>query len=92
MFLGPDHMTLFISPYRGVELKSWSLVAGPPLKGPSWENRSTYYVYYSYGSDPQTWNFWIDFEVRANISDKLYILIFGSACREKFIVNFQNRL
>lgn len=60
---GPDHMTLFISPYAGVELKSWSLAAGPPLKGPSWKNRSTYYVYYSYGSNPHIWNFWIDLEV-----------------------------
>ena len=57
-------MTLFVSPYPGVELRSWSIVAGPPLKGPSWNNRSTYYVYYSYGSDPQLWNFWMDLVVR----------------------------
>ncbi|XP_065226091.1 endoplasmic reticulum metallopeptidase 1-like isoform X2 [Planococcus citri] len=60
---GPDHMTLFVSPYPGVVLKSWSLVGGPPLEGPKWKNRSTYYVYYSYGSDPQPWNFWLDLEV-----------------------------
>lgn len=56
-------MTLFVSPHKDVRLKGWSLLPGEPLKGPQWNKRDTYFVYYSYGSDPQPWNFWIDLQV-----------------------------
>lgn len=56
-------MTLFVSPHKDVHLKGWSFIPGEPLKGPQWNKRDTYFVYYSYGSDPQPWNFWIDLQV-----------------------------
>lgn len=61
--IGPDHINLFLSPYPGVELKGWSLLAEPPLKGPTWKGQPTYYVYYSHGSEPEPWNFWVDLQV-----------------------------
>lgn len=61
--VGPDHMTLLVSPNLGVKLAAWSLVPGTPLKGrPKWKNRDTYFVYYSCASDPEPWLFWIDLQ------------------------------
>ena len=80
MNAGPDHMTLFVSPYAGVELKSWSFLSGDPLKGPNWKNRSTYFVYYSYGSDRQLWNFWMEFEVRTRARANRAVVLYSSKC------------
>nr|CAD7408723.1 unnamed protein product [Timema cristinae] len=41
----------------------WSLVEGEPLKSSKWNNRDTYFVYYSYASDPEPLVFWIDLNV-----------------------------
>ncbi|XP_075216314.1 endoplasmic reticulum metallopeptidase 1-like [Lycorma delicatula] len=61
--VGPDHMTLVVSPAEGVKLVNWSLVQSKPLAGPKWNHRDTYFVYYSCASEPEPWVFWIDFQV-----------------------------
>ena len=61
---GPDHMGIFISPAVGVRLTTWSLAEGELLAGPTWKNdRPTYYIFHSHGKDPETWDFWLQFEV-----------------------------
>ncbi|XP_039276206.1 endoplasmic reticulum metallopeptidase 1 [Nilaparvata lugens] len=62
--VGPDHMTLLVSPRDGMELIGWSVDASKPLAGPKWHGRNTYFVYYSCASDPEPWRFYIDFKVR----------------------------
>lgn len=61
--VGPDHMTVLVSPREGSELVAWSVDASQPLAGPRWKGRNTYFVYYSCASDPEPWRFWIDFKV-----------------------------
>ncbi|KAL1130293.1 hypothetical protein AAG570_013231 [Ranatra chinensis] len=61
--IGPDHMTLMMSPTKNVHLLSWSFVSGRPLIGPKWNGRDTYFVYYSCASAPEEWQFWIDLKV-----------------------------
>lgn len=56
-------MNIILSPSEGLKLTNWSLVPGKPLVGPKWNGRDTYFVYYSYGSDPEPWIFWIDIQV-----------------------------
>nr|CAD7425171.1 unnamed protein product [Timema monikensis] len=60
---GPDHIGVMLSPVSGVTLDRWSLVEGEPLKSSKWNNRDTYFVYYSYASDPEPLVFWIDLNV-----------------------------
>lgn len=60
---GPDHITFMLSLYDGIKLKDWSLSDGEPLKGPLWNGRPTYFVYYSCANDIIPWDFWIDIEV-----------------------------
>nr|CAD7460312.1 unnamed protein product [Timema tahoe] len=60
---GPDHIGVMLSPISGVTLDRWSLVEGEPLKSSKWNTRDTYFVYYSYASDPEPLVFWIDLNV-----------------------------
>ena len=62
-FTGPDHIGVMISPVSGVTLKGWSLDERPPLAGPKWNGRDTFFVYYAYASDPEPWTFTIDLQV-----------------------------
>lgn len=52
-----------LSLYDNVKLKEWSLSTGEPLKGPLWNGRLTYFVYYACANDIVPWDFWIDIEV-----------------------------
>lgn len=60
---GPDHMGLMVSPVKGVELLRWSILEGPPLAGPRWNGRETYFVYFSYADKPKPWVFSLDLRV-----------------------------
>ncbi|XP_063241668.1 endoplasmic reticulum metallopeptidase 1-like isoform X2 [Bacillus rossius redtenbacheri] len=64
---GPDHIGVMMSPVPGATLEKWSLVDGEPLRSAKWNNRETYFVYYSCASDPEPWRFWIDL----NVPDKM---------------------
>lgn len=48
---GPDHMGIFLSPYKGVHLDQWSVVDGKPLAGPTWKEREVYFIYYACALD-----------------------------------------
>ncbi|CAD1468779.1 unnamed protein product, partial [Heterotrigona itama] len=48
---GPDHISIILSPYKGVRLRKWSILEGKPLEGPKWNDRETYFIYYSCASD-----------------------------------------
>ncbi|XP_025831142.1 endoplasmic reticulum metallopeptidase 1 isoform X2 [Agrilus planipennis] len=63
---GPHHIGVMISPKLGVELTKWSLVKGPPLAGPLWNGRATYFIYYSYGVAYAPLEFSMDFKVPEN--------------------------
>ncbi|KAK9707901.1 Peptidase family M28 [Popillia japonica] len=46
---GPSHMGFMLSPASGVELHSWSLPSKPLVTAVPWNNRKTYFVFYSTG-------------------------------------------
>ncbi|KAE8739131.1 hypothetical protein FOCC_FOCC015360 [Frankliniella occidentalis] len=60
---GPDHMGLMISPVKEAELLRWSILEEPPLAGPKWKGRETYFVYFSYADKPKAWVFSLDLRV-----------------------------
>ncbi|XP_014243582.1 endoplasmic reticulum metallopeptidase 1-like isoform X1 [Cimex lectularius] len=64
--LGPDHMTLMISPVQGVSIVTTDINKNI-VAGPKWRERETYFVYYSSVSNPSTWEFSLDIK----ISDQL---------------------
>ena len=60
-------MGIFFSPAVGAKLTAWSF-GDDILEGPIWkDNRPTYYIFYSHGLSPSTWQFWIELSVRQNI-------------------------
>lgn len=61
--LGPDHMTIVISPQHNVQLIDSSLTKEPPLPSLDWVDRKTYFIYYSYAEYKQPWTFSIDLQV-----------------------------
>ncbi|XP_012263393.2 endoplasmic reticulum metallopeptidase 1-like [Athalia rosae] len=63
---GPDHIGIMLSPYEGVHLKKWSVLNDPPLQGPHWNNRETYFIYYACSSDCEPYSFTVDLEVPEN--------------------------
>lgn len=61
---GTDHMNIIFSPYPGVELVSWSLHPGTPLKSKSRSRgRDVYFAFYTCASNLQTFHFWAEFFV-----------------------------
>lgn len=54
-------MGIYFSPAAGVKLTSWSFVEGKVLEGPEWKDgRPTYYIFYSHGLSPTSWEFWLE--------------------------------
>ena len=52
-------MGIYFSPAAGVTLTSWSFENGKILTGPVWkDDRPTYYIFYSHGLSPSSWEFW----------------------------------
>ncbi|XP_076294654.1 endoplasmic reticulum metallopeptidase 1 isoform X2 [Lasioglossum baleicum] len=60
---GPDHISIILSPYRSVHLERWSILGGKPLQGPKWNDRETYFVYYSCASDCTPYTFTVELNV-----------------------------
>ncbi|XP_043284842.1 endoplasmic reticulum metallopeptidase 1-like [Venturia canescens] len=48
---GPDHIGIILSPYKGVRLQQWTIIDGKPLRGPAWNGREVYFVFYSCAAD-----------------------------------------
>ena len=62
---GPDHISIILSPYKSVRLERWSILEGKALQGPKWNERETYFVYYSCASDCDPFTFSIELNVPA---------------------------
>lgn len=85
--LGPDHISIILSPYKGVHLEKWSILEGKALQGPKWNNRETYFVYYSCASDCVPYTF--SLELNVSVTDKtidynfhmLHIISYLYRCR-----------
>ncbi|KZC07743.1 Endoplasmic reticulum metallopeptidase 1 [Dufourea novaeangliae] len=60
---GPDHISIILSPYKGVHLEKWSVLEGTALQGPKWNDRETYFVYYSCASDCVPYTFTVELNV-----------------------------
>ncbi|XP_046630569.1 endoplasmic reticulum metallopeptidase 1-like isoform X1 [Neodiprion virginianus] len=60
---GPDHIGIILSPYEGVRLIKWSVLDDPPLEGPLWNNRHTYFIYYACAADCDPYSFSVDLEI-----------------------------
>ena len=56
-------MGIYFSPAAGVTLTNWSFENGKILTGPVWrDDRPTYYIFYSHGLSPSSWEFWDDIQ------------------------------
>ena len=66
-FVGPDHMTIFVTPLNGAEMTRWSITNDSnhlPTKLPAGVDGTTYFIYYSYGIKPdRPWHFFVDIKV-----------------------------
>ncbi|XP_043257384.1 endoplasmic reticulum metallopeptidase 1-like [Colletes gigas] len=60
---GPDHISIILSPYKGVYLQRWSILEGKALQGPKWNDRETYFVYYSCASYCAPYTFSLELNV-----------------------------
>lgn len=65
---GPDHMTVVLSPKRNVDLVNWTLSNDDPLQGLKWQDRPTYFIYYSYGEYSEPWEFSLLLKVPKNFA------------------------
>lgn len=73
-FLGPDHIGIILSPYKGVHLKKWSVIDEKPLQGPMWNDRETYFIYYACASDCIPYTFSIELNVSLWSKKKIIFL------------------
>ncbi|GAU98777.1 hypothetical protein RvY_09877 [Ramazzottius varieornatus] len=46
-----DHSNIHMSPAEGCELRGWNLTQAEPMQGPTWHNRTTYFVFLVSGYD-----------------------------------------
>ncbi|XP_066598785.1 endoplasmic reticulum metallopeptidase 1-like [Prorops nasuta] len=60
---GPDHIGLIFSPYKGVQLEKSNIIDDKLLKGPMWNDRETYFIYYSCASDCTAYSISLEFKV-----------------------------
>lgn len=61
--LGPDHIGIILSPYKGVHLEKWSIFDEKPVQGPMWNDRETYFIYYACASNCVPYTFSIELNV-----------------------------
>lgn len=61
--LGPDHIGIILSPYKGVHLEKWTVSDEKPLQSPRWNDRETYFIYYACASDCVPYTFSIELNV-----------------------------
>ena len=64
ILVGPDHMVIIVSPGPSAILRKWNLYDQTPRPSiPKFQNRPTYYIYYSYGAKRAPLSLTMDFEV-----------------------------
>ena len=61
--LGPDHITLVMSPRPGINLINWSFDESEPKEIERWNDRPTYMIYYSHGLMGGSLEFDVDLQV-----------------------------
>ena len=71
--MGPDHITLLVTPNKGNKLVKWSITDELPIGQQDYDGRMTYFTFYAHGFYSKPWDFWVDFEVNAEAPD-------GSIC------------
>lgn len=71
--VGPDHITLLVTPNKGNKLVKWSITEELPIGQQDYDGRMTYFTFYAHGFYSKPWDFWVDFEVNADAPD-------GSIC------------
>lgn len=52
-----------LSPYKNIHLQRWNILDEKPLQGPVWNERETYFIYYSCVKDCEPLHFSIDLAV-----------------------------
>lgn len=62
---GPSHLGIMFSPVKGVELQKWSLSSEPLVTNAPWNNRDTYFIFYSYAANMVPFN--LTLELRVNM-------------------------
>ncbi|XP_058797320.1 endoplasmic reticulum metallopeptidase 1-like [Phymastichus coffea] len=63
---GPDHIGVMLSPHKNLHLRKWNILDEKPLQGPTWNERETYFVYYSCVKDCEPMNLSVDLEIPKN--------------------------
>ncbi|XP_041916512.1 endoplasmic reticulum metallopeptidase 1 isoform X3 [Alosa sapidissima] len=63
---GPSHMSLYLFPYSGATLTSWSFGDGIPQFDLSGE----YFIFYSHGLEAPAWNFWLEIQPSSTGSEE----------------------
>lgn len=74
-YLGPDHISIILSPYKGVHLEKWSILDEKPLQGPMWNDRETYFIYYACASDCVPYTFSIELNVSLQNQNLLFFVL-----------------
>ena len=68
---GPDHMGLYVSPVKDVQIKSWTFSDKIPVSAVKWNDQDVHFVNLAYGSDVPTYDFYIEIEHSPNRDPKL---------------------
>lgn len=58
---GPERIAVYVSPYPGTTLKSWSF-SGQPEPTTRWQSHDVYVIRHSRGTGDPTWHFWLEQE------------------------------
>jgi len=78
---GPDHMTVYLSPASGVDLLTSSLGPLYPIEDRNGEDRVTYFIYYSHGTDVGPWELSLDLVAQGKLPAKSSLLDFAVAAQ-----------
>eukprot|EP00794_Sanderia_malayensis_P013703 gene13703-15130_t len=69
--VGPDHMTLFITPNDNHKLIAWSVTDVLPPGQPDYDGRITFYTYFAHGYYAEPWQFWLDFDISSALQKEV---------------------
>lgn len=78
VFVGPDHIAIFLSPKPQVEVVNWSFIDTVPPDPYIWNGRPTYFIMYGFGLMPSApYSFWIDVTSENENNPLLDIVVTG---------------
>lgn len=61
--IGPSHLGIMFSPTNDVVLDKWSLPSEPLIANKLWNDRKTYFIFYSYADKMVPFNLTLDLKV-----------------------------